>query len=84
MPTTRPGFPSRREAAEAYAKITGVDLSELRFHRVLATFKTAVIFAQLYTRFHEGMTQDERYAHFGELASGLLDFAHELSLGNYY
>lgn len=79
MPTAGPGFPTRREAAEAYARAANADLSEFRFYRVLATFKTAVIFAQLYARYHAGGTTEPRYARFNELTEGLLVFAHDIA-----
>ncbi|CAN5141378.1 phosphotransferase family protein [soil metagenome] len=74
MPTAAPGFLTRREAAERYARATGRDLSDFKFLRVLAMFKLAIIFMQLYARHAQGATTDPRYAGFGELTRGLLDF----------
>lgn len=79
MPTAQPGFPTRQQAAEAYAAATGIDLSDFRFHRVLAQFKTAVIFQQLHARWRSGVTVDARYADFGVLAEGLLQFAQDIA-----
>lgn len=79
MPTAGPGFPTRREAAEAYARVANADLSDFTFYRVLATFKTAVIFAQLYARYHAGGTTEPRYARFNELTEGLLVLAHDIA-----
>lgn len=79
MPTAGPGFPTRRQAAEAYARAAGADLSDFAFYRVLATFKTAVIFAQLYARYHAGGTREARYARFNELTEGLLVFARDIA-----
>ena len=79
MPTMEPGFPSRRQAAEHYARLTGDDLSGFRFHRALAMFKTAVIFQQLYARFRQGGTDDPRYAEFGPLAAGLFEFTNDIA-----
>ena len=81
MPTARPGFPSREQAALAYAAATGRDLSDFRFYRVLAMFKLAVIFHQLHARYRQGATQDPRYAAFGELADGILEFTHTVAQG---
>ena len=81
MPTARPGFPSREQAALAYAAATGRDLSDFRFYRVLAMFKLAVIFHQLHARYRQGATQDPRYAAFGELADGILEFTHTVAKG---
>lgn len=79
MPTAGYGFPTRREAAERYAARTGRDLSDFRFHRVLALFKLAVVFQQLHGRYTSGATTDPRYAGFGDLACGIFEFTHEVS-----
>lgn len=84
MPTAYPGFPTREQAAQAYAKATGRDLSDFRFYRVLAMFKLAVIFHQLHARYRQGATQDPRYAGFGELADGILEFAHVVAKGEVF
>ena len=79
MPTAGPGFPTRREEVEVYARLAQCDLSGFRFRRVLGMFKTAVIMQQLYVRYRAGVTEDPRYAEFGDLAAGLFEFAHEIS-----
>jgi aminoglycoside phosphotransferase (APT) family kinase protein len=84
MPTAQPGFATREEAAARYALALGRDLSGFRFHRVLAQLRTAVIFQQLHTRWRHGETRDQRYAEFGELGEGLLEFAREISLGRVF
>jgi aminoglycoside phosphotransferase (APT) family kinase protein len=84
MPTAQPGFATRKEAAARYALALGRDLSGFRFHRVLAQLRTAVIFQQLHTRWRHGETRDQRYAEFGELGEGLLEFAREISLGRMF
>jgi len=84
MPTTEPGFPTREQAAQLYARATGHDLSHFRFHRVLAIFKLAVIFHQLHARYRQGATSDPRYAGFGRLADGILGFAHDVARGRYF
>jgi aminoglycoside phosphotransferase (APT) family kinase protein len=75
MPTTEPGFPSRREFADTYARMTGRDLS---------IFKLAVIFMQLHQRYQQGATQDPRYAGFGKLADGIVEFALIVSRGELF
>lgn len=79
MPTAQPGFPTREQAALAYSKVTGRDLSDFCMYRVLAQFKTAVIFQQLHARWRAGATQEERYASLGELSEGLLEFALDIA-----
>ncbi len=75
MPTTRPGFPSRREVVEAYARRTGRDLSDFPFYRVLSLLRLAGIFLQLHDRFRRGNVDDPRYAAFGPLGEHILAFA---------
>lgn len=79
MPTARPGFMTRLQVIEAYAKASGRDLSEFRFHLSLANLKTAVIFQQLYQRYHTGETLDLRYAGFEGVAAALLQRAHDIA-----
>jgi aminoglycoside phosphotransferase (APT) family kinase protein len=84
MPTAGHGFPSRREFAARYAQRTGRDLSNFRFYRVLALFKLAVIFQQLHQRYRSGATQDPRYAAFGALTDGILEFTVSVARGEIF
>jgi aminoglycoside phosphotransferase (APT) family kinase protein len=61
-PTNHPGSFSRAELAEYYARKTGRDISQMPFYLTLARFKLAVIVQQIYYRFHQGLTRDERFA----------------------
>lgn len=84
MPTAHPGFPNREQAAFQYAKRTGRDLSNFSFYRVLAIFKLAVIFHQLHAGYRLGATTDPRYAEFGDLADGILEFASLVARGDIF
>lgn len=81
MPTGLPGFFTRAQVMDAYSKATGRDLSDFLFYRVLALFKLGVVFHQLHDRFRRGGTTDPRFAGFGALASGLLEFTHAVMKG---
>ncbi|RBY91183.1 phosphotransferase family protein [Blastococcus sp. TF02A-30] len=48
--TTLPGFPTRREAAERYARRAGTDLSDLNWYVGFAFFKFAAIIAGIVAR----------------------------------
>jgi aminoglycoside phosphotransferase (APT) family kinase protein len=48
--TTLPGFPTRREVAERYARRTGADLSDLNWYVGFAFFKFAAIIAGIVAR----------------------------------
>jgi aminoglycoside phosphotransferase (APT) family kinase protein len=84
MPTGQGGFPSRQQVAERYARATGRDLSNFQFHRVLAVFKLSVIFQQLHQRYRIRATSDPRYAAFGQLADGILEFAELITRGELF
>lgn len=81
MPTAGPGFPTRREAVALYADYSGRDVSDILFYRVFGQFRIAVVFMQLNRRYREGGTRDPRFAEFGRMADGLLEFAHEVARG---
>jgi aminoglycoside phosphotransferase (APT) family kinase protein len=61
-PTTCPGSLTRAQLVQRYAQQTGRDVSNMAFYLVFARFKIAVIVQQIYYRFHQGLTQDERFA----------------------
>lgn len=53
-PTALPGFPSRAELVERYAALTGADLANLAYFRVLSSWKTACIVHGVYARYVSG------------------------------
>jgi aminoglycoside phosphotransferase (APT) family kinase protein len=61
-PTTAAGSLTRAELVQRYAQKTGRDVSEMLFYLVFARFKIAVIVQQIYYRYHQGLTHDERFA----------------------
>ena len=61
-PTTEPGSFTRAEVVSYYAKQTGCDASQIAFYLAFARFKLAVIVQQIYYRYHQGLTKDERFA----------------------
>ncbi|MBM3598229.1 MAG: phosphotransferase family protein [Alphaproteobacteria bacterium] len=65
MPTWHHGFPSRTEAVEHYARLTGFDCTDVTWYHVFGIFKLAVIIQQIYIRYLRGQTQDVRFADFG-------------------
>jgi aminoglycoside phosphotransferase (APT) family kinase protein len=71
-PTNAPGSFTRAELAERYARQTGTDVSGIAFYLVFARFKIAVIVQQIYYRFHQGLTKDERFASMPERIKDLL------------
>src|SRR5271163_1875608 len=71
-PTTKPGSLTRAEIARRYTEKTGRDISRLDFYLVFARFKIAVIVQQIYYRYHQGLTKDERFASMPTLVELLL------------
>jgi aminoglycoside phosphotransferase (APT) family kinase protein len=62
MPIQSEGFMSSQEAMARYGDHTGADLAVMPYYVVFGIFKTAVVLQQIYFRFHQGQTQDERFA----------------------
>ena len=81
MPAVEACLCPRREAVAAYARLTGRDMSDFLFHRVLAMYKLAVIFLQLGLRWRTGATTDPRYAPLTAIGTGILEFTHEIAQG---
>jgi aminoglycoside phosphotransferase (APT) family kinase protein len=71
-PTTEPGSFTRAKIVEYYAARTGCDVSQIAFYLAFARFKLAVIAQQIYYRYHQGLTQDERFASMPEKIQMLL------------
>jgi aminoglycoside phosphotransferase (APT) family kinase protein len=61
-PTNRPGNLTRVEFAERWSRATGRDASDVLFYYVFALFKLAVVAQQLYKRWVDGFTKEDRYA----------------------
>ena len=61
-PTAYPGSFTRSEVVQVYARKTGCDASQIAFYLTFARFKLAVIVQQIYYRYHQGLTKDERFA----------------------
>jgi aminoglycoside phosphotransferase (APT) family kinase protein len=62
-PTNRPGNLTRLQFAERWSRATGRDASNVVFYYAFALFKLAVISQQLYKRYVDGLTTEERYGH---------------------
>jgi aminoglycoside phosphotransferase (APT) family kinase protein len=61
-PTNRPGNLTRVEFAERWSRATGRDASNILFYYVFALFKLAVVAQQLYKRWVDGVTKEDRYS----------------------
>ena len=76
-PTFLPGSSTRAGLVEQYARITGREVSGMPFYLSFGLFKNAVIVQQIYKRYVEGLTKDERFAVLGAAATLLARTAAE-------
>jgi aminoglycoside phosphotransferase (APT) family kinase protein len=81
MPADEACLWPRQQAVAEYARLTGRDVSDFVFHRVLAMYKLAVIFLQLGLRWRTGVTVDRRYEKLSTIGTGILEFTHEIAHG---
>jgi len=63
-PTALPGALTRREVADRYFAKSGRTPRDMRFFLVFALFKNAGVLQQIYWRYKQGLTKDERFASF--------------------
>jgi aminoglycoside phosphotransferase (APT) family kinase protein len=60
--TNYPGSLTRRELVSRYGERTGRDTGNMLFYYAFALFKTAGVAQQIYYRYKQGLTHDERFA----------------------
>jgi aminoglycoside phosphotransferase (APT) family kinase protein len=73
--TTLPGNFSRSELVEYYARRSGLDVGDAVFYYAYGLLKMAVIVQQIYYRYKQGWTRDERFAGLGLLVKACGDLA---------
>lgn len=81
MPADEACLWPRQQAVAEYARLTGRDVSDFLFYRVLAMYKLAVIFLQLGLRWRTGVTTERRYEKLSPIGTGILEFTHEIAQG---
>lgn len=77
--TTEPGWLSRQQITDLYAEKTGRNVSRITFYEVFAIFKITVVLQQIYIRYVNGQTHDERFKEFGRRVLGLARAAADLA-----
>jgi aminoglycoside phosphotransferase (APT) family kinase protein len=75
MPVDVPGWMSRPEAIERYARLSGRDVSNMDWYIVFGTWKLGVVLQQIYIRYLRGQTSDPRFASMGDGAAKLFELA---------
>jgi len=78
--TQGPGWLRRNEIIARYQTQTGRDLSRIAFYETFARFKVAVIIQQIYFRYIQGQTRDQRFRNFDILVRELAQEALQLAL----
>ena len=74
-PTHLPGMMTRAQVVERYAETSGRDVSNIIFYYCYGLFKTAVVVQQIYYRYKQGLTKDERFAGMVQVVRALSDRA---------
>jgi aminoglycoside phosphotransferase (APT) family kinase protein len=77
--TSGPGWMTRQEIIERYGAMTGRNLSRIEFYETFARFKVAVVIQQIYFRYVQGQTHDERFRNFDALVRALTAEALEVA-----
>jgi aminoglycoside phosphotransferase (APT) family kinase protein len=76
-PTREKGGLTRRELLDRYEAQSGRKVENPLYYFVFGVYKLAVVLQQIYKRYHDGATKDERFANFNfvvqMLAEGALD-----------
>ncbi|KGP73402.1 phosphotransferase family protein [Pontibacillus yanchengensis] len=75
--TVEDGFYSREEFIQRYATKSGRDVQHMDFYLTFAYFKLAGIVQQIYYRYKNGQTNDQRFAHMNHFVNHLLDAAEQ-------
>lgn len=75
MPTTTPGWLSRTQAIDLYARSSDRDMTHIDWYLVFGAWKLAVVLQQIYIRWLRGQTKDDRFAHLDEGARHLFELA---------
>ncbi len=76
--TTAPGFLRRAEVADAYARVTGRDLSRLGYYMAFGCFKLAVVLEGIHARYLQRKTVGEGFEREGQAVPALIGRAHQL------
>ena len=77
--SAHPGFLTRRELIEEYARWSGRDVSAIEFYQVLAHYKLAIICEGIHARFLAGETVGEGFEGMGERCAFLIEAGLEIA-----
>ena len=71
QPSDAAGMLTRQEILDLYRDKTGLDTSGFTFYQVYGYWRVAVILQQIYYRYFNGQTRDERFKTFGVATQSL-------------
>jgi aminoglycoside phosphotransferase (APT) family kinase protein len=77
--TAQPGFPTRAQLADRYARRRGIDVASIAWYEAFAIWKIAVIIQQIYIRYLRGQTQDARFRMLGARVAALVELARSVA-----
>jgi aminoglycoside phosphotransferase (APT) family kinase protein len=72
------GLPSRAEVRQRYAAATGADLADIGWYEAFGCWKTAIVIAQLFHRYEQGNSNDDRQGGKGDRVLPLVRRAHAI------
>lgn len=73
--TNQPGFYSRRDFIEEYAKLSGRDVTDISYYVTFGFYKLGVILQQIYYRWKIGEINDDRFGDLNKAVCSLFDMA---------
>ena len=83
MPTASIGFPRRQDIIDIYASKSRRDVANIKYYRVLAQFRLAVVFKQIFEKYKEQQHLTADISRFDSLSLGLLEFAVQVAKGEF-
>lgn len=75
MPTHLSGMMSRQEVFDRYCQLRQLKNINLKPYYIFGLFRLAVIAQQIYFRFYNGQTNNQKFANFGQLVNILIQTA---------
>jgi aminoglycoside phosphotransferase (APT) family kinase protein len=72
---SQPGFLSRDEIVERYARVSGRPVDELDWYQIFAAYKLAIIVEGINARYRMGKTLGDGFEAMGAMVSGLINSA---------
>ncbi len=78
MPVDKILYPTRKDIVDYYSRKTGFNVENINWYYAFGAFKLAVILQQIFYRYQNGQTQDERFSNFGKRIDALINRANNV------